>query len=425
MEISEIAEKMKKCANIFASIDIGTRNKVLENIANSLLYYKDVIFEANQHDMDEIRLDKDKEHLCKRLFFREKQLHSTIKNIEELIKLPDPLGVIQLNRQLDKELILKRVSCPIGVIAIIFEARPDALIQIASLCIKSGNCAILKGGSEAKHTNKAIFDVVYNAVKDAGIPKYVIYQIEERYEVQKILECKNYIDLIIPRGSNNFVRYILEHSQVPVLGHAEGICHIYADENMDIKKGINIILDSKIQYPAACNAVETVLIHKNVASKLLPELYEELKHAGVVVKGCEETRKIVNCELATSEDFGKEFSDYKISIKIVKDVREAVDRINRFSSHHTDCILTEQEECADFFMNAVDSADVFCNCSTRFADGYRFGFGAEVGISTGKLHARGPVGLEGLITYKYKLFGNGHIVSDYVNETKKFDFKEL
>ncbi|MGY3666855.1 MAG: glutamate-5-semialdehyde dehydrogenase [Roseburia sp. 1XD42-69] len=425
MEISEIAEKMKKCANIFASIDIGTRNKVLENIANSLLYYKDVIFEANQHDMDEMRLDKDKEHLCKRLFFREKQLHSTIKNIEELIKLPDPLGVIQLNRQLDKELILKRVSCPIGVIAIIFEARPDALIQIASLCIKSGNCAILKGGSEAKHTNKAIFDVVYNAVKDAGIPKYVIYQIEERYEVQKILECKNYIDLIIPRGSNNFVRYILEHSQVPVLGHAEGICHIYADENMDIKKGINIILDSKIQYPAACNAVETVLIHKNVASKLLPELYEELKHAGVVVKGCEETRKIVNCELATSEDFGKEFSDYKISIKIVKDVREAVDRINRFSSHHTDCILTEQEECADFFMNAVDSADVFCNCSTRFADGYRFGFGAEVGISTGKLHARGPVGLEGLITYKYKLFGNGHIVSDYVNETKKFDFKEL
>lgn len=425
MEIEAVTRQMKINSYRMASLDIAVRNKALMAIRDGLEKNSEAIFKANIRDIEQAKMDNVSPVLLNRLLFNEKKLKDVMKGIEQLIELPDPLNKVQLRKQLDSDLILLRESCPIGVIAVIFEARPDALVQIATLCIKSGNCVVLKGGSEAKRTNKEIFDIVNLAASNAGIPDNSLFQIEERYDVNKILNYSECIDLIIPRGSNEFVKYIIEHSKIPVMGHAEGICHIYADKDMDIEKGVEIMLDSKVQYPAACNSAETILVHKHIAKVLLPSLLKRFKQAGVLVKGSNEVRKLVDCELAEDKDFGTEFSDLIIAIDIVNNIDEAIEHINKYGSHHTDCIITENKDNAEYFMKLVDSSGVFCNCSTRFADGYRYGFGAEVGISTGKLHARGPVGLEGLVIYKYKLYGNGNLVSDYADGKKQFHFKDM
>ena len=361
----------------------------------------------------------------KRLKFDEGKLRDVIAGIDQLIMLPDPLGRVSLKRQLDDGLTLYRISCPIGVIGVIFEARPDALVQISTLCIKSGNCAILKGGKETANTNKALFEVIYESICEEGLPNKSLLLAQQHSEIDELLLCDDCVDLLIPRGSNAFVRYIMDNTKIPVMGHADGICHIYVDKDADFKKAIPIIIDAKTQYTAACNAVETLLINRSIAEEFLPKLSMALKNEGVKLLGTAEAGRIIELNSTIDESEFKEYLELAVSVKLVDDVSEAIEHINRYGSHHTDSIITENSETAEKFMQMVDSAGVYQNCSTRFADGFRYGFGAEVGISTGKIHARGPVGLEGLVTYKYRLYGSGYIVGDYAGGRKSFHFKDL
>ena len=425
MTIQEQAALMKLDSSKMAATTSEKRNSALKAIIAALLSNKEAILAANKKDLDEAGKSHVDVPVLKRLKFNEDKLNDVIRGIEDLISLPDPLGSVQMKRELDSDLLLIRESCPIGVIGVIFEARPDAMIQISTLCIKSGNCAILKGGSETLYTNREIFQTIYQAVIDSGLPKNCIFQAEARSEISELLSCHDSVDLLIPRGSNTFVQYIMNHTKIPVMGHADGICHIYADKDLDVEKAVKIIIDSKTQYTAVCNAAETLLVHKDAAEALLPVLSKAFREKNVEVRGTAAVQQIISCNNATEEDFKTEYLDFIISVKIVDDLEEAIVHINRYGSHHTDCIITENTATAEKFMQYVDSAGVYQNCSTRFADGYRYGFGAEVGISTGKLHARGPVGLEGLCTYKYKLFGNGNIVADYAEGRKSFHFKDL
>ncbi|MDD2190314.1 MAG: glutamate-5-semialdehyde dehydrogenase [Eubacteriales bacterium] len=423
--ISEITKKVKTDSFQMSLLDETARNNALNAIAKSLLGKKAQILAANKIDLEKGEQTGLAAPILKRLNFDEQKLHDVVDGIKNLISLKDPLWNKLLERELDSGLSLYKVTCPIGVIGVIFESRPDALVQIASLCLKSGNCAILKGGSEAANTNKVLFEIIHEAGVKSGIPNGFLTLIENRTDIDELLKCHDTIDLLIPRGSNEFVQYIMSNSKIPVMGHADGVCHIYVDKAADLNKSIPVIVDAKTQYVAACNTVETLLIHRDAAEKLLPGLKKALDEKMVTVRGCEETRKIIECEAASEQDFETEYLDYILSVKIVDSLDDAIYHINKYGSHHTDSIVTEDKDAAEKFMLLVDSAGVYHNCSTRFADGYRYGFGAEVGISTGKLHARGPVGLEGLVTYKYKLFGNGHIVADYAEGRKSFHFKDL
>lgn len=425
MTIQEMAKTMKLASPFMAATDVSVRNRALQAVADKILEKKDAIIEANEKDLAKAKEDGIPDSVQKRLRFGDKKINDVVAGIKDLIGLEDPVGKIQLQRELDADLLLTRVSCPIGVIGVIFESRPDAMVQISTLCIKSGNCAILKGGSEALNTNRVVFNIIKEAAVKAGIPEGALFQVEAREEINELLSCHEYVDLLIPRGSNSFVQYIMNNTKIPVMGHADGICHIYADKSLDIDQAIKVIVDSKTQYTSVCNATETLLVHKDIANELLPELNKVFKEKMVEVRGTKEVKDIIDCNDATEEDFATEYLDLIISIKNVNDIDEAIDHINKYGSHHTDCIVTKDAAAAEKFMNLVDSAGVYWNCSTRFADGYRYGFGAEVGISTGKIHARGPVGLEGLCTYKYKLVGHGNIVADYAEGKKQFNFKDI
>jgi glutamate-5-semialdehyde dehydrogenase len=423
--IKKICENIKVDSFKMAALTEVSRNLALNKIITELEANKDMIFASNQLDIDEANKDNLTSAILKRLLFDENKLKDVISGIETLIYLDDPLNKTHLTRELDSDLLLKQVSCPIGVIGVIFESRPDALVQIASLCLKSGNCCILKGGSEAKHTNKTLFDIISKATLSSGIPEGFLTIFETRDAIVELLACNESIDLIIPRGSNEFVQYIMSNTKIPVLGHADGICHLYVDALCNVELGVKVALDSKIQYVAACNSIETVLVHKDIASEFLPQLKLAFDDKDVEIRGCSITRTIIDCHSATDNDFETEYLDYIIAIKVVNDISQAIKHINTYGSHHTDCIITTDGDAANRFMLEVDSAGVYQNCSTRFADGYRYGFGAEVGISTGKIHARGPVGLSGLVTYKYQLVGNGNIVSDYTNGKESFHFHDL
>jgi len=421
----EIAAKMKMAAPQLAVSSNEQRNNALKAVKEALLLNKEAIFEANHKDMEAAKENNIAPAVMKRLKFDEGKLADVCGGIDQLVNLEDPLGKQSLARELDEGLTLYRVSVPIGVIGIIFEARPDALVQISSLCIKSGNCAILKGGKETVNTNKVLFDIIHKAVMDAGLPEYALVQATLHNEIDELLACEKDVDLLIPRGSNQFVQYIMNNTKIPVMGHADGVCHIYVDKDADMAKALPIILDAKTQYTAACNAVETLLVNRAVAKEFLPMLADTCKEAGITVRGTKEVADIIACEVMTEEEFHTEYLDLIVSVKLVDNVEEAISHINFYGSHHTDCIITENDETAVIFMEMVDSAGVYRNCSTRFADGFRYGFGAEVGISTSKLHARGPVGLEGMVTYKYKLQGDGHIVGDYASGKRSFHFKNL
>lgn len=425
MNIKEKAMKMKSVSPFMAALPTETRNKALKAVAEALLANKAEIIEENEKDLAAAKERGIPKPIIKRLKFNDAKIQDVINGINELIGLHDPLNKIQLKRELDEGLILIRETCPIGVIGVIFEARPDAMVQVSTLCIKSGNCAVLKGGSEAKLTNRKLFSVIYDAVTGAGMPEGCMMLAETHDDIDNLLECYGAIDLLIPRGSNEFVQHIMNNTKIPVMGHADGICHIYVDKFADIDKAVPVIVDAKTQYAAACNAAETLLVHREAADAFMPKLAEAFADNGVTLKGTQDIRSIVKCEAAADEDFETEYLDNIISAKIVESADEAIEHINKYGSHHTDSIITEDDDTAERFMQLVDSAGVYRNCSTRFADGFRYGFGAEVGISTSKLHARGPVGLEGLVTYKYKIFGNGHIVADYAEGRKKFNFKDI
>ncbi len=430
--MEKTAKNAKQASLKLLSLSNNIKNKALSAIAKHIKNNIDIIIQENKKDLAEAEnLLKEgilNKSLYNRLKLDEEKINIIIKGIEDVIKLEDPINKVLCATELDKELELYRVSCPIGVIGVIFESRPDVVPQIASLAIKSSNAVILKGGIEALNTNRILVKLITKALDTiSDYPKNSINLIETRDDVKELLKIDKYIDLLIPRGSNNLVKYIKENTKIPVLGHTEGICHIYIDKNADFEKALKISIDSKIQYPAACNAVETILVHKNIAEKLLPELISEFKKNEVLIKGDEITKNIIpDMEIAKEKDWETEYSDKIVSIKIVKDIEEAVNHINFYGSGHTDCIITENKENCDYFMNYVDSAGVYRNASTRFADGFRYGFGAEVGISTNKTHARGPVGLEGLTIYKYKLYGSGQVVSEYSGKNaKKYTHKKI
>ncbi|HOP99596.1 MAG TPA: glutamate-5-semialdehyde dehydrogenase [Acetivibrio clariflavus] len=425
MDIKEVAYLAKKASIKLAATSTELKNKALMEIARLLELRKEEIFKANREDLKRSEEENLAAPLIKRLKFDENKLSEVISGIKSLINLPDPVGKTLASTELDEGLELYKVSCPIGVIGVIFESRPDALVQISTLCLKSGNSVLLKGGKEAINTNRILTDIIKTATENTGIPSGWIQLLETRDDVNEMLKMDEYIDLIIPRGSNEFVRYIMENSNIAVLGHADGICHCYVDSGADLNMAVKIVVDSKTQYVAVCNATETLLVHKDVAKEFLPMLKEEMDKKNVEIVGCERTREIIEVTPASEEDWKTEYLDYKLSIKIVDSVEEAIDHINTYGSGHTDSIISNNKENVELFMNLVDSGNVFWNCSTRFSDGFRYGFGAEVGISTNKIHARGPVGLDGLVIYKYKLVGNGHIVADYANKTRSFTHKKI
>ncbi len=424
-----IAKNAKQASIITASLDTETKNSALKNIAETLNMNKSIIFDANEKDLLLAKELLDNGEISQstynRLKLDENKFRDMVQGVYDVAKLDDPVNKILLKRELDKDLVLTKISCPIGVIGVIFEARPDVISQISALSIKSGNTVILKGGKEAKNTNIAIFETINSALNNTvGFPKNVISQIFTREQVSQMLSLDKYIDLIIPRGGNSLVKFIKENTKIPVLGHADGICHIFIDKSADINKTENICIDAKTQYPSACNSVETILVHKDYP--YLKELINCLKKNDVKVRGDEKCASIDSeIEKADEADWSMEYGDKTVSLKVVNDIFEAVNHINTYGSHHTDAIITEDTKNADIFTSNVDSAGVYVNASTRFADGFRYGFGAEVGISTNKTHARGPVGLEGLTIYKYKLIGNGQIVDDYAKGLKHFTHKDL
>ena len=425
MNISQIAEKAKSASILLAAVKADIKNTALARIAKAMKQYSAMLVSANREDLAVAEKNNLSAPLLKRLKFDEGKIKEVCDGIESLIKLDDPVGKTLTATELDKGLELYKVSCPIGVIGIIFESRPDALVQISTLCLKSGNACLLKGGSEAARTNQILTEVISHASEDAGVPKGWIQLLETRQDVAEMLKLDEYIDLVIPRGSNEFVRYIMNNTDIPVLGHAEGICHVYVDGDADMDMAVKITIDSKCQYVAVCNASETLLVDRKIAKKFLPVIKTAFDEKGVELRGCPETLAIIKIKPATEQDWSTEYLDKIISIKVVNGVDEAIEHINRYGSHHTDTIVTGNKANAAKFMDFVDSADVFWNCSTRFSDGFRYGLGAEVGISTSKIHARGPVGLEGLVIYKWKLLGAGQIVADYAEGQKKFTHKKL
>ncbi len=418
-DMSGKALAAKKASHRLASTEGSLRNSGLKAIENELKARAASIFEANARDLDAAKANNLAAPLQKRLKFDEQKLSDVCAGIRALRDMPDPVGRVISARELDEGLELYQVACPIGVIGVIFESRPDALVQISSLCLKSGNAVLLKGGSEAAHTNRALAETIGGAAQSAGIPDGWIGLVETRAEIGEMLKLDSTVDLIIPRGSNAFVKYIMDNTNIHVLGHADGVCHAFVHSDAEIEKAVNIIVDSKTQYVAVCNALETALVHRDIARQLLPRLKTALEKVGVTLRGCEKTRRIIDIESADDTDWETEYLDLVLSIKVVDGFSDAVDHINLHGSHHTDTIITKDRQTAERFMNAVDSANVFWNCSTRFSDGYRYGLGAEVGIGTGKIHARGPVGIEGLLIYKWKLYGDGQIVADYSGPNAK------
>lgn len=430
--IEEIAARSKDAALKLAGLSTEVKNRALGNMAELLIEHQEAILRANGQDVKEAaQMVVDGElskPLLDRLKLTEDKISGMAKGVQSVAKLPDPVGRILTALELDDGLELKQVSCPIGVIGAIFESRPDAVPQIASLCWKAGNAVILKGGAEARESNRILVRLTRQAVADIDRElQDAVQMIETREDVRALLGLEDHIDLFVPRGSNDFVRYIQNNTRVPVLGHADGVCHAYVDQHADLERAVSVCYDAKVQYPAVCNAIETVLVHRRIAPAVLPPLSKAFERAGVEVRGCDATRALLpDAKPANPEDWDTEYLDLIVSVRLVDHIEEAVAHINRHGSGHTDTIITEDSQAAERFLSGVDAATVMHNASTRFADGFRFGKGAEIGISTNKTHARGPVGLEGLVLYKYRLTGRGHVVRDYVGpQARPFTHRQL
>ncbi|MFA5851602.1 MAG: glutamate-5-semialdehyde dehydrogenase [Spirochaetales bacterium] len=457
METRVRVERGARAAAEFLGIGGATKNAALDLIAARLEAGRADIARANRADIEAAKAAGLAGPLVKRLAFEGAKFDDAIAGIRALRQLPDPSGRVLEARLLDDGLVLRRVSCPIGLIAMIFESRPDALVQMACLAAKSGNAIVLKGGSEAAESNRMLSVIIGAAGEEAGLPAHWLTALETREEIGQLLALDQYVDLVIPRGSKEFVARIKTTSRIPVLGHSDGVCHVYVHEDANPAMAAAIAIDSKIQYPAACNAAEVLLVHSTYAERGLAPLLSALAKAGVVLDVCPRCAALLAAakgeavaaraeaeagagaeaadfawNLKTDEDWSVEYLDMRMAVKIVDSLEEAIAHINRYGSGHTDTIVSaggttgdSLGEAARRFMTGVDSASVYHNASTRFADGYRYGLGAEVGIATGKLHARGPMGLEGLLTYKWLLEGSGQIVADYASGAKHFLHKDL
>lgn len=433
-DVEVVAQRARTASRSMLSLSTDQRNTALEAVHEHLLLAKESILVANETDKEaaKMKLSEGKlsPSLFKRLELGGKKFDTLLTGVNSVTRLPDPVGACSLSRELDDGLELYRVACPIGVICVIFEARPEAAVQIASLAIKSANAVILKGGREAEKSNSALVTAIRAALRSVSFPEDAVQLVATREEVRELLDQSKYIDLIIPRGSNQLVRYITDNTRIPVMGHADGICSVYVDAAADAERARDIVVDSKAQYPAVCNATETMLVHRGAVEKVLPVIGQGLADAKVEVFADASSKAVLEqvagleVSAASAEDYNTEFLELKLAVKVVENVEEAIAHINEHGSGHTESIVTEDESVAQKFLAMVDSAGVYHNASTRFADGFRYGFGAEVGVSTHRTHARGPVGLEGLMIYKYKLFGKGHVVKPYVDGDKKLKHRD-
>jgi glutamate-5-semialdehyde dehydrogenase len=431
--IRQLIRRARRAAHVLATLSGERRNEALLAAANAIEARAQEILAANEKDCALAQQAVERGEMSRAMFARlrttERGIAEMAARVRDVSRLPDPLHRRLSTMEMDDDLVLHKETCPLGVVGVVFESRPDVVPQISSLALKSGNAVCLKGGAEAAETNAILVSIWRDALTAfPDIPADSVVLIHTREDVAQILTLHDEIDLIVPRGSDQFVRYVMEHSRIPVLGHGEGICHVYVHSDADLQQAIDVAYDSKVQYPAVCNAMETLLVHEEIAPVFLPLILEEYRKAGVEVRGCPRTMEIAKGQEvipATEEDWKKEYSDLIVSVKVVDGVNEAIEHINRYGSRHTESIVTESHDVAARFMEFVDAANVFQNASTRFSDGFRYGLGAEVGISTGKLHARGPVGLEGLTIYKYKLFGKGQTVASYSKGQRKFKHRAI
>jgi glutamate-5-semialdehyde dehydrogenase len=432
-DVASIARSAREASRTLGLLSDETRKATLLAIAAALEENAERILTANAKDcaVAEKLLSTGEmtPALFSRLRIKENGIGEMAARVREVANLPDPLGKPLAVTELDQGLILHKESCPLGVIAVVFESRPDVLPQVASLALRSGNAVLLKGGAEAANSNESIVAIWRETLRRfPAVSQKSIELLQSRSDVMELLRLENEVDLLIPRGSKEFVAFMEKNSRIPVLGHGEGICHVFIDRAADLNKAVPVTLDSKVQYPAACNSAETLLVHKDLAAAFLPRVVAELKKANVEVRGCPRVLALLpeaKLSPATEKDWSTEYSDLILSVKIVDSLEQGLEHIHKYGSKHTECIVTEDQAVADRFLQEVDAAGVFHNASTRFADGYRYGLGAEVGISNGKLHARGPMGIEGLTTYKYKLRGNGHIVAEYSSGLRHFKHKSL
>ena len=424
-DLLEKAEKVRLASIKISQTENQNRIKALNFMADYLEKNSKEILEANNADYSSAEKKGIPRALLSRLKLSKSKLNAGIEGVRKVGELADPVNKFQIKRELSKGLILERKTVPIGVLGVIFESRPDAVMQISSLAIRSGNGVMLKGGSEANLTNTSIVKALQEGLNESGLDKNAICLLTSRKDSMAMLNLEKYINLIIPRGSNELVKFIQENTRIPVLGHADGICHLFIDIEANLEMALSVALDSKIQYPAACNAIETLLVHKDIAPAFLEKAIPLFNSNDVKLIGDKRSVELGLKYEASLEDWKTEYLDLILSIKIVDDLEEAITHIQKYSSKHTDGIITENSNTANKFMNVVDSAGVFHNCSTRFADGFRYGFGAEVGISTQTLPPRGPVGLEGLVTYKYFLKGDGNIVDDFSSGKAIYTHKDL
>ncbi|HIK39888.1 glutamate-5-semialdehyde dehydrogenase [Thermoleptolyngbya sp. M55_K2018_002] len=427
-DLKTLAQQTRSAARRLAALSGEARNQAVGAIALALEAAAPEILAANAADCAAALEEGLAKPLYGRLKLDETKLRGVIAGVRDVARLADPVGQVQLHRELDTGLVLKRITCPLGVLGVIFESRPDALVQIASLAIKSGNGVILKGGREAVRSCEALTQAIHQGLRSVDLDPAVVRLLTTREETVALLGLDQEVDLIIPRGSNAFVRFVQENTRIPVLGHADGICHLYVDRAADVAQAVAIALDAKTNYPSACNAIETLLVHEAIAPKFLPAMVPVFQSAGVELRGDDRTQALVGAaiEPATEADWATEYSDLILAIRVVDSLEAAIAHINTYGSRHTEAIATQDDAAAATFISQVDAAGVFHNCSTRFADGFRYGFGAEVGISTQKMPPRGPVGLEGLVTYKYQLVGNGHIVNTYSGEhARPFTHRDL
>jgi glutamate-5-semialdehyde dehydrogenase len=426
LSLVALAQQTRNAARHLAVQPTEVRDRAIALVADALEANAAEILAANAADCEAAKVDGISSALYARLKLDDAKLSSAIAGVRDVGKLSDPVGAVQIHRELDEGLMMKRITCPLGVLGVIFEARPDAVMQISSLAIKSGNGVILKGGKEAVRSCEALIKAIHQGLSQTEIDPSVVQLLTTREETLALLKLDQYVDLIIPRGSNSFVRFVQDNTRIPVLGHADGICHLYVDRAADISKAVKVTVDSKTQYPAACNAIETLLVHQAISSEFLLEAAPALQAKNVELRGDDRTRNILNIAAATEADWATEYSDLILAIKVVDSLEDAIVHINIYGSRHTEAIMTEDSTTAQTFLAQVDAAGVYHNCSTRFADGFRYGFGAEVGISTQKMPPRGPVGLEGLVTYKYEIVGDGHIAATYSGaNAKPFTHRDL
>lgn len=431
--VASLAHSARQASRKLAQLSGETRTAALLGIADALESNRERILAANGRDCAAaqplVSSGKMSQAVYARLRIKATGIAEMAARAREVANLPDPLGKRLASTELDDNLILHKESCPLGVIAVVFEARPDVVPQVASLALKSGNALLLKGGTEAANSNETIVAIWREALRQfPDVPQDSVHLLQSRSDVMELLHLEGEVDLLIPRGSKEFVAFIEQNSRIPVLGHGEGICHVFVDRLANVNKAVAITVDSKVQYPAACNSVETLLVHKDIAAAFLPRVIAELQKANVEIRGCPRVlAQLPDAKLlpASEQDWSTEYSDLILSVKIVDSFEEGLEHIHKYGSKHTECVVTEDQSVARLFLREVDAAGVFHNASTRFADGYRYGLGAEVGISNRKLHARGPMGIEGLTTYKYMLHGDGHIVAEYSDGRRHFKHKPI